>query len=280
MTLNENQTREVETYLVKTGIESPLVFSDLLDHICCLIEERMNNGDTFENSLSHTLEQQTGLRLKNIELFTLKLLNMETSFSTRTSLLAVIPFGVFGLAWTLDMGINAPYSILSMTFLASVILMYALLCIGWIKEFPRWSFPAIGFCLLFSALFSYVRIPSFSDEKLGLWSWFPLFLTILIGLMFNSSIKPLEALAKKTKDDSVLVVFALYGFAPVFVSFFTDEIHSMWMLPSTVLSVVVLCIGLYLFLKSKRKKTRFISLMLSGILSLLVTSISSFLFWT
>lgn len=204
---------------------------------------------------------------------------METSFSTRTSLLAVIPFGVFGLAWALDMGVNAPYSILSMTFLSSVILMYALFCIGWIKEFPRWSFPAIGFCLLFSAFFSCVRVPSFSNERLGLWAWFPLLLTILIGLMFNSSVKPLKALARKIKDDPVLILFAFYGFAPIFVSLFTDEIHSLWMLPSTLLSMAILCFGLYLFLKCKRRKIRLLLLMLSGTLALLVTSISSFLFW-
>ncbi|RHR49594.1 hypothetical protein DWW90_19445 [Parabacteroides sp. AF17-28] len=269
----------METYLAKAGIESQLVFSDLLDHICCLIEERMDNGDTFESSLDFVLEQQTGLKLKKIESFTLKLLNMEISFSTRTSLLAVIPFGVFGLAWALDMGVNAPYSILSMTFLASVIMMYALFCIGWVKEFPRWSFPAIGFCLLFSAFFSYVRIPSFSSERLGLWAWFPLLLTVLIGLMFNSSFKPLKALARKIKDDPALILFALYGFAPIFVSLFTDEIHSLWMLPSTILSVVILCSGLYLFLKCKRKKIRLLFLMLSGTLALLITSVSSFFFW-
>lgn len=279
MILNENQTQKVETYLAKAGIESQLVFSDLLDHICCLIEERMDNGDTFESSLDFVLEQQTGLKLKKIESFTLKLLNMEISFSTRTSLLAVIPFGVFGLAWALDMGVNAPYSILSMTFLASVIMMYALFCIGWVKEFPRWSFPAIGFCLLFSAFFSYVRIPSFSSERLELWAWFPLLLTVLIGLMFNSSFKPLKALARKIKDDPALILFALYGFAPIFVSLFTDEIHSLWMLPSTILSVVILCSGLYLFLKCKRKKIRLLFLMLSGTLALLITSVSSFFFW-
>ena len=279
MILNENQTRKVETYLIKTGIESQLVFSDLLDHICCLIEERMDNGDTFESSLNFVLEQQTGMKLKKIESFTLYLVNIEFSFSIGTGLLAVIPFGVFGLAWALDMGVNAPYSILSMTFLSSVILMYALFCIGWIKEFPRWSFPAIGFCLLFSAFFSCVRVPSFSNERLGRWAWFPLLLTILIGLMFNSSVKPLKALARKIKDDPVLILFAFYGFAPIFVSLFTDEIHSLWMLPSTLLSMAILCFGLYLFLKCKRRKIRLLLLMLSGTLALLVTSISSFLFW-
>lgn len=279
MILNEKQTREVRTYLAKTGIESRLVFSDLLDYICCLIEERMDHGDTFENALKCTLEQQSALKLKNIELFTLKLLNMETSFSTRTALLAVIPFGVFGLAWALDMGIHTPYSILTMLFLASILLMYGLLGIGWVKEFPRWSFPAIGFCLLFSVFFSHVSIPSLSNEKLGLWAWLPLLLTILIGLMFNSSIKPLQALVKKIKDDSTLILFALYGFAPVFVYFFTDEIHSLWMLPSILLSITALCAGLYLFLKCKKKKVRMIALMLSGALSLLITSVSSYVFW-
>lgn len=239
----------------------------------------MEAGETFEVSLQEAFDRLPAQKLKNMELFTLKLLQMETSFSTKTSLLATIPFGMFGLVWALDMGRNVPYSIVAMTFLAAVIGMYGLLWLGWVKNFPRWSFPAVGFCLLFSVYFSYVRIPSVSDQELGIWAWWPLLITIVIGLLFNCSLQPVKEFIKKIKDDFTLILFALYGFAPVFVSFFTDEIHSLQMLPYTLLSSIILGIGLYYFLKCERKRIRVLSLILSGSSALLITALSSFQFW-
>lgn len=279
MMLSKSQIRQVRTYLLRNGIESRLVFDDLLDHICCLVEERMEEGRTFDTSLQEAFDRLSGRKLKDIELFTLKLLQMETSFSTRTSLLATIPFGLFGLVWALDMGRNVPYSIVSMAFLAALVGMYGLLWLGWVKNFPRWSFPALGFCVLFSLYFSYVRIPSVSDEKLGIWAWGPLLITVILGLLFNCSLQPVKELMKKVKDDFTLILFTLYGFAPVFVSFFTDEIHSLQMLPYTLLSSLLLGGGLYGFLKCKKKKARILSLILSGSLAVGVIAVSSYMFW-
>lgn len=280
MRLSKDQTQQVRAYLLRNGIESRLVFDDLLDHICCLVEERMEAGQTFDVSLQQACERFPGQKLKNIELFTLKLLQMETSFSTKTSLLATIPFGMFGLVWALDMGRNVPYSIVSITFLAAVVGMYGLLWLGWVKNFPRWSFPAVGFCLLFSLYLSYIRIPSVSDEELGVWAWWPLLITIVLGLLFNRSLQPLKELMKKVKDDFTLILFTLYGFAPLFVSFFTDEIHSLQMLPYILLSSLLLGGGLYGFLKCKKKKRRVVSLLLSGSLAVCVIGVSGYMFWS
>lgn len=279
MILNKIQTQKVKTYLHKSGIENQSVFNDLLDHICCSIEEQMDKGNTFNDSFTFALQQQPKIKLKEIERFTLKLLNMETSFSPKTSLLATIPFGMFGLAWILDMGINVPYSILSMIFLTSIILMYALLCIGWIKEFPRWSFPAIGFCLLFSIYFSYVTIPAIDSRPVGIWAWFPLLITLLVGLLFNHSLKPVRAIIGKIKDEPAMILLALYGFAPMFISFFTDEIHSLQMLPFCLICIAILCVGLYCFLICQKKWTRLLSLGLSGVLALMTIIISSTVYW-
>ncbi|MEG1612203.1 MAG: hypothetical protein RRZ83_07185 [Alistipes sp.] len=279
MILNENQTQRVKRYLTQAGIENHSVFNDLLDHVCCLIEERMDHGDIFENAMKAICAQQTMHRLKNTERLTLKFINMETTFSTKISLLAAIPFELFGLAWVLDMGTHVPYSLLSMVFCAFIISMYALLCLGWIAEFPRWSFPSIGFCLLFSVYFSYIKIPFFSDDELGLWAWLPILIALVVGLMFNASTKPLRAFVRKIKDDPTLILFALYGFLPMFLLFLMDEIHSLWMLPSVVLSFAFLCAGHYLFLRCDKRGTRLFALLSCGILALLTTSISGYYFW-
>lgn len=274
MILNENQTQKVKKHLLKSGIESILVYDDLLDYICCLVEEKMDRGDTFDNALYIISQQQTSNKLKDVELFTLKLLNMETSFSTKTSLLATTPFGIFGLAWILEMGINVPYLIKIIIYSISLISMYALLGIGWVKGFPRWSFPAIGFCLISSMLLFYMK-PPISEQELGLWAWVPLLITMLIALLFNPSIKPIREIIKKIKDDPTLILFTVYGFVPTFISFFTDEIHSLGMLPFCLLSILILSLGLFGFLRFAKKKTRLWYLLISWIIAFSIIFIST-----
>lgn len=224
--------------------------------------------------LSHEDLLDYSNKLKDIELFILKLLNMETSFSTKTSLLATIPFGIFGLAWILEMGIDVPYLIKAIIYSISIISMYVLLGIGWIKDFPRWSFPAIGFCLISSIFLFYMKTP-FSEQELGLWAWVPFLITMLIALLFNHSIKPIKEIVKKTGDDPVLILFAIYGFVPTFISFFTDEIHSLWMLPFCVLSIIILSLGLFCFLRFTGKKTRLLYLISSWMIAFFIVFIST-----
>jgi hypothetical protein len=157
--------------------------------------------------------------------------------------------------------------------------MIVLLCVGWIKDFPYWSFPAVGFCLLFSAFFMMVAIPNFSDGLLGFWAWIPLLIMLVICLMFKPSIVPIKKLFAKIKKEPALLLFTLYGFAPFFISLFCDEIHSVWMIPVALLSSLILSLGLYFFLRSDKKKIRIISIVASGLVALAITFSASYFYW-
>ena len=280
MTLSESQVEEVKRYLKKNKIENRLIFSDFLDHLCCMIEQNMSEGASFENSLNAALNYLSGSEIKTIELFTLKLLNMETIFSSRTSLLATIPFGLFGLAWAVsNSGLNIPAFIESFLLIVSVISMLILFCIGWINDFPRWSFFSIGFCLLVSSFFMMVRIPPFSNDLLGFWAWIPFLITLVICLMFKPSIGPLKKIVKRVKEEPALILFALYGFAPFFLFLLCDEIHSVWMLFVALLSTLILSSGIYFFLRSNKKKFRLFSIIISGLLAVILTFSASYIYW-
>lgn len=280
MMLNESQVKKVEYYLRNNGIESKLILGDFLDHVCCIIEQQMDSGLSFEESLISSFDRLPISEIKNIELFTLKLLNMETSFSFRTSLLATIPFGLFGIAWAVsNSGLNIPNFIEMFSFIAAVLSMFALLCVGWVKDFPRWSFPAVGFCLLFSAFFMMVKIPDFSDNLLGFWAWIPLLITLSICLMFKPSVTPMKKLFNKIKAEPALLLFILYGFAPFFVFLFYDETHSVWMIPVALLSTFILSLGLYFFLRNDKMKNRIISIAISGLSTLVLAISVSYLYW-
>jgi len=279
MILNELQVRQVRHYLKANGVENRLTLCDFLDHICCMIEQQMEKGSSFEESLVIAFKKFPASEIKNIELFTLKILNMETSFSTRISLLATIPFGLFGLAWAFsNSGLTIPFIELFLS-VVSVLAMFILLGVGWIKNFPRWSFPAIGFCLCFSLFFMMITIPAFQSEILGYWALLPLLITMTVSLMFNPTLKPVRQLAKKIKEDPALILFTFYGFAPFFVFLFYDEMNAVWLIPVILFSIIILSTGLYLFLRSEKKKTRIISIVTSGMATLIIAIIVSNLYW-
>ena len=205
---------------------------------------------------------------------------METSFSKRTSLLTTIPFGIFGIAWAISnsgLGITG-YIELSL-LLVSVLAMFVLLGIGWSKNFPRWAFPAVGFCLLFTVFLVMITIPALKREPLGYMAVLPLVITLVIGLLFNSKLDPIKHLIKKTKEDLSLILFALYGFAPFFVFLFYDEMHSIWLIPVILLSTLILSFGLYNFLRSDKKKIRVISIIVCGVVALAIAIVINFFYW-
>ena len=280
MELNKSQVDKVEKYLRGSGVENRLMIDDFLDHICCMIEQRIAEGSSFEESLDYAVNELSYGKIKERELFTLKLINMETSFSSRTSLLAAIPFGIFGIAWAFsNSGLGIPSFIENFMFIASVLAMFILLGMGWINNFPRWSFPAIGFCLFSSIFFMMVSIPSLKNEILGYWAFFPLFITLVISLMFNPTLKPIKQLTKKIKEEPALLLFALYGFAPFFLFICYDEMHATWLIPVILLSTLILSFGLYTFLRNDKKKIRVMSIIISGLIALIVTIGAGYIYW-
>ena len=280
MMLTKEQIQLIKNYLIKGRIENHLFFQDMVDHIACQVEDEMNNGKSFKDSLNETLKQYPTDQLKEIELFTLKTLNMETSFSTRTALLTIFPFVMFGLTLATDMVSTISYSVYITMFLISITLMFITLGIGWIKEFPRWCVPAIGFCLLFCLFFSFIRIPSFSDDKLGIWAWTPLLTILLVSSLFNRSIQPIKSVIHKIKEEPSLIFLITYGFLPFVIFLLMDEIHAIGMLPSLFLSIGCFCLGLYLALRCKISKHRKNYLLLSYIFPLSITITSFLAYWS
>jgi len=278
--LNEYQVQQVEQYFKNNGIKKRPIVEDFLDHICCMIESKMESGYTFEDSLIKAFEKLSINEIKNIEFFTLKLINMETSFSSRISTLATIPFIFWGFTWFADSsGIGIPYFISMLLFILAILSMFGLFCLGWYKNFPNWSFPAIGFCALFSLFFMRITAPSISNEKLGFYAWLPFAISLFVSLMLRPSIDPLKKIIERIKNDPSLILFMFFGFSPFFISLFCDEIHSAWMIPVAIISTLILSLGLYMYLRSDKTKIKVISLIASGTLALVLTIIASHIYW-
>lgn len=100
--LSDKHIDEVYDILVKRGITYRSLRDDLLDHICCLIENKMDQGETFERALHQSIVQfgPQGIERTQeatIHLLTLKLRKMKKFVSILGLLGGIITaFGALG----------------------------------------------------------------------------------------------------------------------------------------------------------------------------------------
>lgn len=93
-TLTKNQVAAVRAHLSVAGVEAPLR-EELLDHLCCAIEERMERGQGFEPALRDCLRSWPVRHLKKLQtniLITTKLKPMLVRFTTTAAAMIGLVF--------------------------------------------------------------------------------------------------------------------------------------------------------------------------------------------
>src|ERR1700752_4525564 len=72
--LSEEQIEFIRTDIKARGIEMESLQDDLLDHVCCIIEERLEENGDFEKFYSSVIKTFYKTELKEIETETIDLL--------------------------------------------------------------------------------------------------------------------------------------------------------------------------------------------------------------
>ncbi|MBA4058034.1 MAG: hypothetical protein C0490_25175, partial [Marivirga sp.] len=67
MNLTEEQLKVIRTVVEKSNIHIRTLGEDLMDHLCCAVEQRMENSKSFESALKEALEDFAPNGLGNIE---------------------------------------------------------------------------------------------------------------------------------------------------------------------------------------------------------------------
>jgi len=116
----------------------------------------------------------------------------------------MVPFLVFGLTTVLYEVLLHLYPVWFWEFAACYVVLLIGLGVGWVKGFPRWSYPYGGLVLVLT--WSWMDIPAQNlwahniwilkryNQLLGWRAWIPFLLMGVIALLLTRSVRPLRQL--------------------------------------------------------------------------------------
>ena len=181
---------------------------------------------------------------------------------------------------------RAQYQVAGTILLGLIIAGFmAVACTAWIRGFPRWSFPYLGFGLLVSLLMRSTLSPgttilgheTSSLEKL-LWRAFvPTLIVVAVALVATRSVQPLRQLAHDTWNDWSRISFALYGMLPIPLLLSFDEARSGALVDIGL--PVLLGIGALAYMRSTRLWQRVVALLSGLTVTWLAATVWLFVYW-
>ncbi len=161
------------------------------------------------------------------------------------------------------------------------------LCFGWIKSFPRWSYPYVGHMLIFSLYMTNVTTPGlhffgypiFGRELWGWRAWIPLSVIGLISLLATRSLRPLLRLFSNIWQDWTLLTFGMFGVLPLLVAIGFDEVDRLYSLYFMVILALLMTSMALLYLRSRHQWSRILALLIGIIPTIAITVLAPTLYW-
>jgi hypothetical protein len=158
----------IESDLIKRGMNYDKLREDVLDHICCLVEESMNQGLDFDSSYSEVVDNIGNSRLQEIEHQTLLLLDIKFQKMKKTTYIIGLISAIIVLFGSLSKTMHWPGAgiALSLGLLATVFVFLPLYFVVTYREQSEKKsiiYPIIGYLtialLLTGAIFKIQHWP-------------------------------------------------------------------------------------------------------------------------
>ncbi len=89
MGLSDEQVDYIENLLKENGLSYPPLLEDLLDHVCCAVESKMDDGTAFQVAIKEVLNAFGKDGIEKLQVQTLHLLNQKKQLMKRLSLLTL-----------------------------------------------------------------------------------------------------------------------------------------------------------------------------------------------
>lgn len=149
------------------------------------------------------------------------------------------------------------------------------LLVAWLRGFPRWSYPYLGWLPVF--LISGVGVSWLDVPYLPL-IWGPLLVTLLLAILLRPSLEPLSALWRSWRRDWTLSGFAVLGILEFLVWGSFDEMpgpRDFWQ----SVSVAVLVVGAVGYMRVSSRAGRVAALLGSAVLSVAFSAGVNAYYW-
>ena len=161
------------------------------------------------------------------------------------------------------------------------------LCFGWIKGFPRWSYPYVGHMSVYSLYMTSVATPGlklfgypvFGGDLWGWRAWIPLSIVTLIALLVTRSLRPLLRLVTNIWQDWTLLTFGMFGILPLLVAISFDEVDRLYSLYFMAILAVLMTGTALLYLRSRGQRSRILALLFGIVPTIAITVVAPTLYW-
>lgn len=198
------------------------------------------------------------------------------------TLAGMVPFLVFGpvmaLSEYLVRPVWSPYGTTVYCFVVCYFVLLIGLGVGWVKGFPRWSYPYGGLVLVSTWWWMGLSSPRVGIFN-GAGAWIPLLVMAAVALLLTRSWRPLRQLVTGAWYDWTRLSFGLYGFLPFVVWISFDEVHAPYSTVYMPVSMVLLAVGVLAFMRSAGTAQRTLALLIGMTLSWAVATAGIATYW-
>jgi len=150
------------------------------------------------------------------------------------------------------------------------------LLVGWMRDFPLWSYSYLGWALLIAWSNTNVRIYGIDW---GYRIWVPFGIMVLIALLWTRSLEPIKKFFRDIWNDWTRLSLAMFAMgAWIWMTY--DENHHPYLLAFMLASTLAAAGGAWIFLRSSSSKGRILSIV-GGFVAVAIIGgiVSSILDW-
>jgi len=172
-------------------------------------------------------------------------------------------------------------SVMFLLFVGTMVLPPIGLCIGWIKSFPRWSYPYVAHVLFFSLYMMNVATPGFvfGRELWGWRAWIPLAVVVVISLLITQSLRPLRKFFTNIWEDWTLLTFGLFGSMPLLIAVSFDEVDMLYSLYFMVILTLLMVGTAFTYMQRPNQRERITVLLIGILLTITLTMAVPTIYW-
>jgi len=152
-------------------------------------------------------------------------------------------------------------------FWMPVLLSFGMVTLGWIKNFPRWSYPYVAMSLLFTVVLC------FSSPA----GCLPLLFAVVLALLISRSTRPFFHLIDQGLQDWTVFAFGSFGTLPVWMEAFCDGVEPSFAIPWLIVLTLFMAVVALGYLRSPLFRGRSLAIRTGLFLTGIVFIVSPFL---